>query len=318
MNATVLVLFASRHGGTARLAGHVARGVESIDGATARVRTVPAVHAATEPAAPAVPPEGAPYATLDDLDECHALALGSPTRFGNMAAEMKAFWDSTSGLWLSGALIDKPAGVFTSSASPHGGQESTLLTMMVPLLHHGMLLCGVPYSVPELNSTPGGGSPYGAGHVAGPGRRAPGRGGKTHRPCAGRPPGPIGGHSRRPPDTSGMRRFHLLTALAFVAMTACFAWWNVSGFRDPAKLLLVAPLIVTCAFVFRRRVRPLVVAGALALPYLCFAIVEIVATNASRPQPIAAVIFGVLFIALLAPATRNAKLAAQAAAKGST
>lgn len=169
VSTTVLVLYFSRHGATARLAAQVARGVSAIEGVDARVRTVPPVRSATAPAASAVPEEGAPYATLDDLAECDGLALGSPTRFGNMAADMKAFWDSTSGLWLQGALIDKPATVFTCSASPHGGQESTLLTMMVPLLHHGMLISGVPYSTPELNTTAGGGTPYGASHVSGSG-----------------------------------------------------------------------------------------------------------------------------------------------------
>ncbi|MEO1576002.1 MAG: NAD(P)H:quinone oxidoreductase [Pseudomonadota bacterium] len=169
MSTTILVLYFSRHGATARLAAQVARGVSAVDGADACVRTVPPVHSATAPAVAAVPEDGAPFATLDDLAECDGLALGSPTRFGNMAAEMKAFWDSTSGLWLSGALIDKPATVFTASSSPHGGQESTLLTMMVPLLHHGMLISGVPYSTAELNSTRGGGTPYGASHVSGTG-----------------------------------------------------------------------------------------------------------------------------------------------------
>ncbi len=135
------------------------------------MRTVPPVRGATDPVVDTIPEDGAPYAELADLAECDALALGSPTRFGNMAAPLKAFLDNTSGLWLQGALIDKPATVFTSSASPHGGQESTLLTMMVPLMHHGMLISGVPYSVPELNSTPGGGTPYGASHVAGSGDR---------------------------------------------------------------------------------------------------------------------------------------------------
>lgn len=169
VSTTILVLYSSRHGATARLAAQVARGVSAVDGAEACVRTVPPVQSATAPAVSAVPEDGAPYATLDDLAECDGLALGSPTRFGNMSAEMKAFWDTTSGLWLAGALIDKPATVFTASSSPHGGQESTLLTMMVPLLHHGMLIGGVPYSTAELNTTRGGGTPYGASHVSGSG-----------------------------------------------------------------------------------------------------------------------------------------------------
>ncbi len=160
----VLVLYYSRHGHVREMAGQVARGVLAVPGARPRLRTVAPWGAAPD----AVPDEGAPFATKDDLRECAALALGSPTRFGNMAAAMKAFWDSTSDLWLSGALIDKPAGVFTSSASLHGGQESTLLSMLLPLLHHGMLIVGLPYSEPALGATSTGGTPYGASHVAGP------------------------------------------------------------------------------------------------------------------------------------------------------
>lgn len=159
----VLVLYYSRHGHVREMAAQIARGVLGVPGARPRLRTVPPWGAAPD----AVPDEGAPFATKDDLRECAALALGSPTRFGNMAAAMKAFWDSTSDLWLSGALIDKPAAVFTSSASLHGGQESTLLTMLLPLLHHGMLIVGLPYSEPALAATTTGGTPYGASHVAG-------------------------------------------------------------------------------------------------------------------------------------------------------
>lgn len=162
----ILVLFYSRHGATAELARHVARGVESVQGVTAKVRTVPAVSPATSVAEPAVPPAGPPYATYDDLEQCDGLALGSPTRFGNMAAPMKYFLDGSSSLWLNGALDRKPAAVFTSTSSMHGGQESTLLTMMVPLLHHGMYLVGLPYTAPALNRTRTGGSPYGASHLA--------------------------------------------------------------------------------------------------------------------------------------------------------
>ena len=140
----VLVLYYSRHGATAEVARHIVRGIESVAGVTARLRTVPTVSPTTEATAPAVPDAGPPYATLDDLTECDGLALGSPTRFGNMAASLKHFLDGTSALWLNGALDRKPAAVFSSTSSMHGGQESTLLTMMVPLLHHGMYLVGLP------------------------------------------------------------------------------------------------------------------------------------------------------------------------------
>jgi NAD(P)H dehydrogenase (quinone) len=145
----------------------VARGIESTEGVTARVRTVPSVSAECESVAPEIPDSGDPYASLQDLQECDGLALGSPTRFGNMAAPMKYFLDQTGSLWLRGTLEGKPAAVFTSTTSLHGGQESTLLSMMIPLLHHGMVLVGVPYSVPGINETSGGGSPYGASHFAG-------------------------------------------------------------------------------------------------------------------------------------------------------
>lgn len=162
----VLVLYYSRHGATERMARQIARGVE-LAGLEARLRTVPAVSADCEASAPDIPAEGAPYATLDDLKGCAGLALGSPTRFGNMAAPLKYFIDGTSSLWLSGELVGKPAAVFTSAASLHGGQESTLLSMLLPLLHHGMLITGIPYSEPALLSTTGGGTPYGASHYAG-------------------------------------------------------------------------------------------------------------------------------------------------------
>lgn len=163
----ILVLYYSRHGAVREMAQHIARGVESIASAQARIRTVPEVAANTEVAAPAVPATGAPYVTLNDLRECRGLALGSPARFGNMAAPLKYFWETTSPLWLSGELIGKPAAVFTSSASLHGGQESTLLSMMLPLLHHGMIVLGIPYSETALNRTVSGGTPYGASHTAG-------------------------------------------------------------------------------------------------------------------------------------------------------
>lgn len=163
----ILVLYYSRHGAVKAMAQLVARGIEQVPGAAARVRTVPPVSAVCEATAPAVPDEGAPYAEVRDLEECVGLALGSPTRFGNMAAPMKYFWDSTSAQWLKGALAGKPATVFTSTSSLHGGQEATLLTMMVPLLHHGMMVLGLPYSEPELLTTDSGGTPYGASHTAG-------------------------------------------------------------------------------------------------------------------------------------------------------
>lgn len=163
----VLVLYYSRYGATAEMARQIARGVEG-GGLEARLRSVPPVSANHEATAPPVPDEGAPYASEDDLADCAALALGSPTRFGNMAAPMKYFIDSTSGVWMSGALRDKPGAVFTSTGSLHGGQESTLLSMMLPLLHHGMLITGLPYSEPDLMSTREGGTPYGPSHLAGP------------------------------------------------------------------------------------------------------------------------------------------------------
>jgi len=163
----ILVLYYSRHGSTAELARHVCRGIESIAGATARLRTVPAVTAEIELSAPAVPDSGPPYATHNDLRSCDGLVLGSPTRFGNMAAPLKYFLDGTGSLWLSGGLAGKPAAVFTSTRTMHGGQETTLLSMMLPLLHHGMYLVGLPYTEPALTNTTSGGSPYGASHVAG-------------------------------------------------------------------------------------------------------------------------------------------------------
>lgn len=168
MTPEVLVLYYSRHGATATMARHIARGVEA-GGAVARMRTVPPVSADCEATSPSIPTQGAPYAEAHDLSECAGLVLGSPTRFGNMAAPMKYFLDGTSGLWLSGAMVGKPAAVFTSTSTMHGGQESTLLTMMLPLLHHGMLLLGLPYTLPELSTTARGGSPYGASHVSGSG-----------------------------------------------------------------------------------------------------------------------------------------------------
>jgi NAD(P)H dehydrogenase (quinone) len=163
----ILVLYYSLHGSVQQLANLVARGIETVPGAHARLRTVPKVTATSEGPAKPVPDSGAPYASPQDMEECIGLALGSPTRFGNMAAPMKYFWDGTSGMWLGGALEGKPACVFTSSASLHGGQESTLLSMMLPLMHHGMVLVGLPYSNPELNQTRSGGTPYGVTHWAG-------------------------------------------------------------------------------------------------------------------------------------------------------
>jgi NAD(P)H dehydrogenase (quinone) len=163
----VLILYYSRHGSLAAMAREMARGVEQVSGIEARLRTVPAISANCEATEPAIPAEGAVYCTEEDLRHCSGLLLGSPTRFGNMAAAMKYFLDSTSSLWLSGALIDKPAGTFTSTSSLHGGQETTLLTMALPLLHHGMIWAGIPYSNAELSSTTDGGTPYGASHLAG-------------------------------------------------------------------------------------------------------------------------------------------------------
>lgn len=164
--AEILVLFYSRKGSTAELARQVCRGVESVSGAKARLRTVPQLTTVVEQPQPAVPSEGPPFATHDDLRECDGLILGSPTRFGNMAAPLKYFLDGTSALWANGTLAGKPAGVFTSTQTMHGGQESTLLTMMVPLLHHGMFIVGLPYTEAALTTTRSGGSPYGASHVA--------------------------------------------------------------------------------------------------------------------------------------------------------
>ena len=166
MTDYVLVLYYSRNGSVANLAQQVARGIEST-GMEARLRTVPAVSANCEASEPAIPEQGAPYASLDDLAGCSGLALGSPTRFGNMAAPLKYFIDQTSDLWMKGTLIGKPAGVFSSTSSLHGGQESTLLSMMTPLLHHGMVITGVPYSEQALLDTRSGGTPYGPTHFAG-------------------------------------------------------------------------------------------------------------------------------------------------------
>jgi NAD(P)H dehydrogenase (quinone) len=163
----ILVLYYSRNGATAELARQVCRGVESVPGVQARLRTVPAVAAVVEQSAPPVPADGPPYATLADLIDCAGLVLGSPTRFGNMAAPLKHFLDGTSSLWLSGGLANKPAGVFTSTQTMHGGQETTLLSMMLPLFHHGMYLVGLPYTETALSRTRGGGSPYGPSHVSG-------------------------------------------------------------------------------------------------------------------------------------------------------
>lgn len=162
----ILVLYYSHHGAVKQMAQYVARGINDA-GASARVRTVPRVSTVAEAVEPAVPDSGAPYAELKDLEECIAIAVGSPTRFGNMAAPMKYFWDGTGSLWMKGALVGKPAAVFTSSSSMHGGQETTLTSMMLPLLHHGMLIVGLPYSEAALLNTQSGGTPYGASHVAG-------------------------------------------------------------------------------------------------------------------------------------------------------
>lgn len=171
--SNVLVLYYSRYGATAQMARHIARGIEEVQGVLAVLRTVPPVSATCEAVDETIPEQGETYVTQDELRDCAGLVLGSPTRFGNMAAPLKYFLDQTSALWLSGALAGKPAGVFTSSASLHGGQESTLLSMMIPLLHHGMLISGLPYSNPALLSTQTGGTPYGPSHVAGAQSDAP-------------------------------------------------------------------------------------------------------------------------------------------------
>ena len=163
----VLVLYYSRNGHTAQLARLIARGIEEIPGMRARLRQVPPVAPVTEIAQPPVPDDGAPYVIRQDLADCVGLALGSPTRFGNMAAPLKHFLDGTGAEWASGALVGKPAALFTSTSTMHGGQESTLLTMALPLLHHGMLIVGIPYTEPALTATHSGGTPYGASHVAG-------------------------------------------------------------------------------------------------------------------------------------------------------
>ena len=170
---TILVLYYSRHGATRKMAEHIALGVESVAGCDARLRTVPAISTVTEAVEADIPQEGPPYVELRDLGECDGLALGSPTRFGNMASAMKYFWDGTSAEWLSGALAGKAACVFTSTGSLHGGQESTLLSMMLPLLHHGMILLGLPYTEAALMTTASGGTPYGASHWAGVDGRRP-------------------------------------------------------------------------------------------------------------------------------------------------
>ena len=167
MSDHILILYYSRQGSTAALANCIAQGVAAHGRFEPRLRTVPPVASTTERTSPPLPPEGAVYCTKADLADCRALALGSPTRFGNMAAPMKHFFDGTADLWIGGALSGKPAAVFTSTGSHHGGQETTLLTMMLPLLHHGMLLVGLPYTEPGLNATTRGGTPYGASHISG-------------------------------------------------------------------------------------------------------------------------------------------------------
>lgn len=169
----VLVLYYSRYGSVKEMAQHIARGIESVGDIEAKLRTVPPVSTTIEAVDPAIPDSGAPYATLDDLKNCSGLALGSPTRFGNMAAPLKYFLDQSSSLWLAGSCINKPAAVFSSTASMHGGQETTLISMMLPLLHQGFVIQGIPYSEPDLNTTQTGGTPYGATHVTGPDGKNP-------------------------------------------------------------------------------------------------------------------------------------------------
>lgn len=169
----ILILYYSRYGAVKQMAHYIARGVESIPNCEACIRTVPPVSPKTEIAEPPVPESGSPYATLDDLKECDGLLLGSPTRFGNMAAPMKHFLDTLSSLWLSGQLVNKPAAVFSSTASLHGGQETTLISMMLPLMHLGFILLGIPYTESDLNTTTSGGTPYGATHFTGPDGKNP-------------------------------------------------------------------------------------------------------------------------------------------------
>ena len=169
----ILVLYYSRYGATAEMAQLIARGVETVDGCQARIRTVPPVSTVCEATEDDIPAEGPPYASLEDLDACDGLALGSPTRFGNMAAPLKYFIDTTSKLWLGSRLAGKPAAVFTSASSLHGGQETTLISMMLPLMHHGMLITGLPYTEPEMLSTTSGGTPYGPSHTAGTDSKRP-------------------------------------------------------------------------------------------------------------------------------------------------
>ena len=169
----ILILYYSRTGGVRQMAQFVGRGVEMVPGMSARLRTVPAVSALTETVESTIPDDGAPYVEHKDLEECAGLALGSPTRFGNMAAPMKYFIDGLGALWLRGTMVGKPATVFTASSSAHGGQEATLLTMMLPLMHNGMMIVSLPYSEPELSTTSTGGTPYGASHVSGPNRDQP-------------------------------------------------------------------------------------------------------------------------------------------------
>lgn len=173
MSKKVLVLYYSRHGATRSMANLIARGAESVKGVEALLRSVPEVSEVCEKTADRIPDDGAPYATLDELSNCDALALGSPTRFGNMAAPLKYFLEKTTEHWFSGALVDKPAGVFTSTSSLHGGQESTLLSMMIPLLHQGMIITGLPYTESDLLTTSSGGTPYGPSHVSGSDNKRP-------------------------------------------------------------------------------------------------------------------------------------------------
>ena len=172
MSTEILVVYYSGNGSTEEMAKKIARGVDEAEGASARLRSVAAVSALCEAVEPDVPESGAPYATLEDMAQCDGMIMGSPTHFGNMAAPMKHYIDSSSSLWMSGAMVGKPAAVFTSTASQHGGQETTLLTMMMPLLHHGMIIVGLPYSEQALLDTTTGGSPYGASHTSAPGNNA--------------------------------------------------------------------------------------------------------------------------------------------------
>ena len=280
----ILVLYYSRTGGTANLAREIARGIEAQGAYEARLRTVPPVATATTETLPPVPEEGAIYCTKEDLADCAGLALGSPTRFGNMAAPLKHFWDSTADLWIQHALVDKPAAVFCSTGSQHGGQETTLLSMMVPLLHHGMLLLGVPYSEPALNRTPEGGTPYGPSHVSGSdatssiGYDRAERRRDTDRPNARHTPGSGDRRPRRRHERVNPRGLQFLTLLAAGSLFA------LTGLRQFFVEPLANPLPNTLWFliqvtpgVLAMKARSFLLASLAAMLYFCHGVLLTVA-----------------------------------------